>query len=268
MKAKGGSVKRKEQKGEALFKRSNFRQQKVDRVRENIVFFLIGETGLFLINILCYGDIRWMILEQILIYPCFKVLKEKKRRRIHKLYQKGFQDLLQSLMTSLQAGYSLNNSCRIAMKELENLYQGQRNPMLKQMRRIVQGMDLNIALEQLFMEFADSTNLEEARQFAIIIEIVHSTGGNIVEILKRTMHHLKYKMDTEEEIKILLSGKLFEKNIMLSMPFFILLYLRLANPEYVTCFYNSVSGHFMMSVMIGITVICFFWSERIMDIEF
>ena len=86
------------------------------------------------------------------------------------------------------------------------------------------------------MEFAESTGLEEAKQFAVVIEIVRSTGGNMVEILKRTMQHLKYKMDTEEEIRVLLSGKLFEKNIMLSMPFFILLYLRLANPEYVECF--------------------------------
>ena len=101
-----------------------------------------------------------------------------------------------------------------------------------------------------------------------MIEIVQSTGGNVVEILKRTMQHLKYKMDTEEEIRVLLSGKLFEKNIMLSMPFFILVYLRLANPEYVACFYKSVAGHLIMSAMIGITVACFFWSDKIMDIQF
>lgn len=99
-------------------------------------------------------------------------------------------------------------------------------------------------------------------------QIARSTGGNMVEILKRTMQHLKYKMDTEEEIRVLLSGKLFEKNIMLSMPFFILLYLRLANPKYVECFYNTILGHLVMSGMIGITVFCFFWSEKIMNIRF
>lgn len=250
-------------------KRSRIRiEEKSEILKENIKIVCTGEAGLLLMNLLCYGDIRWMFFEQILLFPYFKIFKERKRKRQRQLYQKGFQDLLQSLMTSLQAGYSLDNSCRIAMKELENLYQDTKNPMLKQMRRIVQGIDLHIAPEQLFMEFADSTELDEARQFATVIEIVRSTGGNIVEILKRTMQHLKYKMDTEEEISVLLSGKIFEKNIMLSMPFFILLYLRLANPEYVACFYNSVAGHLVMSVMAGITVFCFFWSERIMDIQF
>ena len=119
--------------------------------------------------------------------------------------------------------------------------------MLRQMRRIIQGLDLHITLEQLFMEFAESTGLEEAKQFAVVIEIVRSTGGNMVEILKRTMQHLKYKMDTEEEIRVL---------------------LRLANPEYVECFYNTILGHLVMSGMIGITVFCFFWSEKIMNIRF
>lgn len=225
--------------------------------RERVSSFLIVEAGLILLNILCYGDIRWLLLEQILLFPCFNVLKRKKREKEKHLYEKGFQNLLQSMMTSLQAGYSLNNSCRIALKELEELYQDQNNPMLRQMRRIIQGLDLHITLEQLFMEFAESTGLEEAKQFAVVIEI-----------LKRTMQHLKYKMDTEEEIRVLLSGKLFEKNIMLSMPFFILLYLRLANPKYVECFYNTILGHLVMSGMIGITVFCFFWSEKIMNIRF
>lgn len=233
-----------------------------------IRFFLIGEVLIFVLNILCYGDLYWILPEQILLMPCFKILSKREAKRQQKLYERGFQDLLQSLMTSLQAGYSLENAFKIAAEELEGLYQNEKNPMLKQTRRIVQGLELHIAPERLITDFADSTGLEEARQFAVVIEIVRSTGGNMVEILKRTMQHLKYKMDTEEEIRVLLSGKLFEKNIMLSMPFLVLTYLRLANPEYVACFYESFWGHLIMSAMIGVTVFCFFWSEKIMDIRF
>ena len=94
-----------------------------------------------------------------------------------------------------EAGYSLENAFKIAYKELEGLYQNQKNPMRKQMRRMVQGLELHMSLESLMTDFADAANLEEARQFAVVIEIVRSTGGNMVEILKRTIEHLKYKMD-------------------------------------------------------------------------
>ena len=69
---------------------------------------MIVESGLILLNILCYGDIRWLLLEQILLFPCFNVLKRKKREKEKRLYEKGFQDLLQSMMTSLQAGYTFH----------------------------------------------------------------------------------------------------------------------------------------------------------------
>lgn len=44
------------------------------------------EAGLILLNILCYGDIRWLLLEQILLFPCFNVLKRKKREKEKHLY--------------------------------------------------------------------------------------------------------------------------------------------------------------------------------------
>ena len=246
-------------------------KETVNQKNEQLIsvrFFLIGEVLILVLNVLCYGDLRWILPEQILLVPCFKILRRREEKRQKRLYERGFQDLLQSLMTSLQAGYSLENSFKIAARELEGLYQNEKNPMLRQTRRIVQGLELHIVPEHLIRDFADSTGLEEARQFAVVIEIVRNTGGNMVEILKRTMQHLKYKMDTEEEIRVLLSGKLFEKNIMLFMLFLVLTYLRLANPEYVACFYESFLGHLIMSVMIGITIFCFFWSEKIMDIRF
>ena len=69
-----------------------------DRCKENVIFFLAGELGLLLLNILCYGDMYWMIPEQVLMVPCFKILKERKNKKEQQLYQKGFQDLLQSCL--------------------------------------------------------------------------------------------------------------------------------------------------------------------------
>ena len=56
--------------------------------RERVSSFLIVEAGLILLNILCYGDIRWLLLEQILLFPCFNVLKRKKREKEKHLYEK------------------------------------------------------------------------------------------------------------------------------------------------------------------------------------
>ncbi len=59
--------------------------------RERVSSFLIVEAGLILLNILCYGDIRWLLLEQILLFPCFNVLKKEKGERKNIYMRRDFR---------------------------------------------------------------------------------------------------------------------------------------------------------------------------------
>lgn len=237
-------------------------------IREMILEFLLGEGILLIIVELCYGSLSWMVPLQLLAFPYRIALREKKKQWREQQYLTGFREFLQSLMTSLQAGYSLENACRVACNELEALFHSRKNPTLDQLQRIVYGIELHLPLEELFMNYAEETELEEIYQFAVILDISRNTGGNVVEILKTTMEHLESRMNAEEEIRVLLSGKIFEKNIMLLMPFGMLFYLRLTNPQYVACFYNTLGGHILMTGFLLTVLLCFFWTEKIMDISF
>lgn len=229
---------------------------------------LSSEGLLYLLAELCYNNILWMLPLQILLVPIFCIVKKKKTDRLARQYIQGFREVLQSLMTSLQAGYSMENACRRLLPELKELYPSEKNPTLFQIKRIVRGMDLHRAPEQLFLEYAEETGVDEIYEFAVVLNIARSTGGNMVEILKNAMERLQGRMDAEEEWKATLSGRVFEKNIMLMMPFGVLFYLRVANPGYVDSIYETVVGNILMTVVI-LTVLCsYFWTERIMDIRF
>lgn len=242
----------------------------VEKKKEPARFWEIvaGEILLLVIVVLCYGDFLFMIPLQILFIPYLRVMKQKKAQWKERQYLVGFREVLQSLVTSLQAGYSLENACRIACTELEPLFHGKKNPTMNQLRRIVHGIDLHRPLEELFMEYAEESGVEEIYQFAVVLDIARNTGGNVVEILKNSMEHLEHRMNAEEEIRVILSGKIFEKNIMLLMPFGMLFYLRVTNPQYVSCFYNTAGGHIVMTIFIIAIIGCFFWTEKIMDISF
>ena len=238
------------------------------KLREMFLEMLVGEGLILLIVVLCYGNLFWMLPLQIFIFPYRMAVSQKKVQRKERQYLIGFREFLQSLVTSLQAGYSLENACRAACVEWENLFQSRKNPTMDQLRKIVYGIELQLPLEELFMNYAEETGIEEIYQFAVVLDISRNTGGNVVEILKTAMVHLEHRMNAEEEIRVLLSGKIFEKNIMLLMPFGMLLYLRLTNPQYVSCFYNTAGGHVLMTGFILAVVVCFFWTEKIMDISF
>lgn len=44
----------------------------LDKCKENVIFFLAGELGLLLLNILCYGDMYMWIREQVLWFPVLR----------------------------------------------------------------------------------------------------------------------------------------------------------------------------------------------------
>ena len=238
-------------------------------LKDELLILVSGELAAGLLNLLCFMDPVWMLPLQPLLYPWFSVMHRRKQEKRQELCEKGFRELLQSLMTSLQAGYSLENACLAAVAELEEAGRGRKaDAFLVQMRDLEKGIRLHVDISRLFAIMAEETGVEEIRELAAVIEIAARTGGNIVEIMRCALEHMRTRMETTEEIRVAMSGKLFEKNIMLLMPFLILFYLRLTNPEYVRVFYESMAGHVVMAVILLVSVGCYFWSEKIMAIEF
>lgn len=226
---------------------------------------LLGELLILIVWTICYRDFPWILPLQLLLLPAFSVFHKMRDKRKRKQYKKGFVNLLQSIMTSLQAGYTLENACKLSMEELKELYRNEKEPIILAFEPVIAGLALKMPLEELFYQFAGRTQLEEIWQFATILEIASSTGGNVVEIIRNAMQQMQSKLDAEQEVEVILSGKIYEKNIMLLMPFAILLYLSLVNRQYVSIFYDTLAGHIIMSGLLLGAIACFYWTEHIME---
>lgn len=225
---------------------------------------ILGQLLILSLAYLCYDNLFWVLLLQPLMIPYGFYLCTQKRKRKMRQYEKGFYDFLQSILPSLQAGYSLENACVTAYEELLQIY-GKENAFVKQLNRVTCGIEVHVPLEELICEMADLTENEDIRQFATILEILKNMGGNSVEILRNSMIRIQKKMDTAEEIRTVLSGKIYEKNLMLTMPFLMILYLRITNGSYLTLFYTSIAGQCVMSICLMGILACFYWTEQIMS---
>lgn len=241
-------------------------QMRRRRWKEILVTVLLGEGGIFFLSILAYNRLIWILPLQILLLPFYRVMSRRRKQRLKMQYMNGFGEVIQSLLTSLQAGYSMENACRTCLREITELYQSEKNPTVQQLQKLVHGIELHRTVEQMFMEYAKETEIEEIYEFAVVLHIAKSAGGNMVDILKNSIEHFQNKMEVENALRVNLSGRIFEKNIMLLMPMGVLLYLRLANPEYVNSLYDMPAGNLLMTAVIAGTLFCFFWTEKIMDI--
>lgn len=70
----------------------------------------------------------------------------------------------------------------------------------------------------------------------------------------------------ETEIDTLVAAKRLEGHIMLAVPFFILVYLRVLNPDYVQPLYTA-GGSIVMTICMVVISVAAVWIEKIVRIE-
>lgn len=177
-----------------------------------------------------------------------------------------FKELLRIVTANLKAGYSIENAWAAAETDFQNMYPlGCR--MQEELQRIIRKLSLNVPIEQAIFEFAQQSGHSDIISFAEVLYTAKRSGGNLVHMMEHASNLIAEKIEVEQEIQVLLSGKKMEQRIMCSMPIFMLLYLRIMNPGYLDSMYHNLIGNTIMTIcMLGIAAAAC-WGSRIMRIE-
>ena len=109
--------------------------------------------------------------------------------------------------------------------------------------------------------------MEEIESFAELLSTAKRSGGNLVHMMDKAIGILTEKMEVEQEIQTMLSGKKLEQRIMCGMPIFMLLYLRITNPLYLAGLYHNWVGVLVMTACLVATCIAACWGARLIRIE-
>ena len=198
----------------------------------------------------------------ILFYQDIKGIKEKMSEE--KMLE--FQDLLMVLSQSLQAGTSVENSFKNALKELEKIYSA-KSLIMESLYRVVNGMEMNIPIEKLVLEMAERVNEEDVKTFASVFSGAKRSGVNMVEVISFTIDSLLEKIKIKRETDTIVRAKKTEQSIMSVVPMAILLYIKLCSGDFIEALYHSFSGGLIMTVFLIVYLIAYLWSAKIMEIE-
>lgn len=217
--------------------------------------------------------IAWLFYDRIsltiLLIPYLFIFMRQQRAR--KIYQekeklrKEFREMMISIGNSLSAGYSIENALKTAKSDIE-LYQ-EHSMLAKELQLLINRLKMNESVDKLLLDMADQVELQEFYQFAQVISIAKKSGGNLIEITENTIEHLGQAIQTKEEIHTMIAAKQMEKKIMSVMPYFILLYVRIANPGYFDILYESFAGVLVATISLLCLWIADVWAERVTEIE-
>lgn len=236
--------------------------------RKDIVILLLKSAVVAVITSWLFYNSLWGIIPG-LVTGTLTFLTSKKSLQIKKKEEilNQFSDFLSVVAISIEAGFSIENSVRNSMKELKDMYKNQKEINGFDIERIVRKLELNIAIDEAFMEVAIESGIEEIKDFAMILAVIKKSGGNSAEIIKETIDRISNNIETEREIQTSLSGRKLEANIMSLMVPGMILYLRMTNTDYLTPVYGNVTGIIVMTICLGITIGAVISSKKIVDIR-
>ncbi len=177
-----------------------------------------------------------------------------------------FKDLVLSLSANQRAGYSIENAFKEAYQDMEMLY-GAQSPVCQEVRYILLGLENNMALEKLLYSLGLRSGQQDIMQFADVFLIAKRSGGNMTDILEKTAAVIGQKIETDQEIRLMISAKKMEQRIMNMVPFLIIFYIGTTSKGFFDVLYHNLIGVVIMTVCLGLYGTAYLLSKRIVEIE-
>lgn len=178
-----------------------------------------------------------------------------------------FKDAMESMVSALVAGYSLENSVRQAHQDLKVMYR-EDDVIMREFSYMMSKMDLKAGVETLIEDLGTRSGVEDIRTFSEILSTAKKTGGNLVQVMRKTAGNISQKMEIKREIETMIAGKKMESNCMTAIPLLMIAYLRVFSPGFLDPLYHNMSGILVMTGALLLYSVSVLWGQKIMKIEF
>ena len=171
---------------------------------------------------------------------------------------------MESLTSSYSAGQNTVEAFRDAVNDMVSIY-GEEADIVQEVRTICTGLDNNINIEELLMDFARRSNLDDVMSFANVFEICNRQGSDLKRIVSDTREIINDKIEVEMEIETMIAGSKNELNIMMVMPVIVVVMLRGLGSGMAGS--NSAASVVVKIICIGIFALAYVMGRKIIDIK-
>ncbi len=208
---------------------------------------VLAGIGFCLITSYLFYDLSIFSVPLIFTIPfIIRLLRKRKEEAERWKLRIAFADGLRFMKNGLQAGYSAERCLEYATAELSKLY-GEKARITEGFSVMYARVGLGIPMEEALREFADSTGIEDIREFAEVFRILKRTGGSLSKVIKQTVSNLQDRIELKRDLNVVAAEKMGEFRIMCIVPYGILFYLKLFSPSMTEGLYHNITGVIFMT---------------------
>lgn len=213
---------------------------------------------------------KWWVVLLISMFSLLAPIWQRKKLLNKRKYilNLQFKEAIQSLSSLLAAGRSAESAFKEVSNDLKLLYPDPNTYILREFDIINRRVENGDTLERAIEDFAQRSDVEDIQNFSDVFITCKRTGGSLVEVIQRTATIIGDKLEIQQEIKVQISQKKFESQILNVMPVVMILLLKATSGDYLEPLYDwSSAGPVVMTVCLILLAGALLLGQKIMNVE-
>jgi tight adherence protein B len=163
------------------------------------------------------------------------------RKQRQKKMAEQLPDVLAILASSLRAGHSF-------LQALDQVAGEIKDPSASEFHRVVSEIRLGRSIDDAMIEMADRVGSEDMRWAVMAVNIQRQVGGNLAEVLDIVANTVRERAYVQRQVRVLSAEGRISIAILSALPFGILAYLAVMNPDYVSPLLTTMIGRILLAV--------------------
>jgi tight adherence protein B len=227
-----------------------------------VATLILTSLGLFIAGYL----VTWLFASMALIDAAggvalgllpYGMLSFKRSRRI-KAFNAVLAESIDMLARALRAGHSVVGA-------IDMLSENAQEPAASEFGEIFKQMNLGLPMRDALLQLLERVPSSDLRVLVTAILVQKDTGGNLAEILDRTVFVIRERLRIQGEIQVQTAQGRITGWILSALPLVMMVVLNLVNPGYSSILFHDPFGRKLMYFSMGMLAFGAFIIRRIVN---
>jgi tight adherence protein B len=189
----------------------------------------------------------------------FFYLNFLKHKRLQRL-RKQLPEALGLISRALKAGHAFTGGLRLVADQFDD-------PVGPEFGEVLDEINFGVSVSVALRNLAQRMDCSEIKYFVIGVILQRETGGNLAELMDILAGLIRERFVFDGKVKTLTAEGRLSAVILICLPFFIIAYLKITQPNYMNLLFTDPIGKIMAVVAAIMMVIGIFVMTRMVKIE-
>jgi tight adherence protein B len=180
------------------------------------------------------------------------------RHRRLRAFEKALPHAIDMMARSLRAGHSTAGA-------IEIMAQGAPEPACSEFSEVFRQQNFGLPLRDALMQLLDRVPSQDLRVLVTAIVVQRETGGNLVEVLDRTVHVIRERQRIQGEIRVQTAQGRMTGWILTLLPVVVMLLINVMDPGYSKPLLHDPVGHKLLGLCCVLVLLGGFVISRIIN---